>query len=142
MILVDDADLALFSRTNWNVNSRTGYVQGSIDGSKVYLHRVIMCAPSGYDVDHLNGVKTDNRRANLRIVRHRDNLRRRVKLNANNKSGYRGVSRCSRSGLWRARGRTGGREVMLGRFGNAEEAARVVDAWRRSVYGEFAGYGL
>lgn len=70
----------------------------------VRLHRWIMNAGEGEEVDHINGDRLDNRRENLRIVSHSMNMANRVRRNSNCTSGYRGVcknrTRCKR--IWRA----------------------------------------
>lgn len=46
------------------------------------LHRLLYLwskgdIPEGYDIDHKNGISTDNRLENLEMVTHKENLRRR-----------------------------------------------------------------
>jgi hypothetical protein len=67
-ILVSDEDLPLFRRFNWCLNG-SGYVICS----QGFLHRLIMQAPAGLEVDHINGNKLDNRRENLRLVMSMEN---------------------------------------------------------------------
>lgn len=73
--LVDDDDFELISAIRWYVhwpqNSKTAYAKTS----KLMMHRVIMNAPNGYDVDHINRNGLDNRKANLQIVTHGENIR-------------------------------------------------------------------
>ena len=79
-----------------------GYVQFCKDGKQTSLHRMVMglTRGDGKHVDHINGDKLDNRRCNLRIITHKQNMfNRRFKRVA--KSGYRGVQK-TLSGRWRA----------------------------------------
>jgi hypothetical protein len=39
-----------------------------------FLHRLIMSPPKGMEVDHVNGNKADNRRENLRVCTHAENM--------------------------------------------------------------------
>ena len=62
------------------VSSRTqsGYVRVSIDGSHYLVHRIIYAMvrgpiPDGLNLDHINGVRHDNRIENLRLVTHQEN---------------------------------------------------------------------
>lgn len=71
------------------------------------------------DIDHINGVKDDNRISNLRCVPRRVNSRNRKK-SAKNVSGFTGVSRIP-SG-WRAVISDGVRQRHLGVFDTPEAA--------------------
>jgi hypothetical protein len=74
------------------------------------------------EVDHIaprSGL--DNRKENLRLVEHSDNLRNRG-LQRNNTSGYRGVMYYRGRGNWIARLKTKGISVNLGYFSSAEKA--------------------
>lgn len=64
--LVDDSDYEHLKLYRWS--NTNGYVQGWINKKHVLMHRVIMDAPSGMEVDHINRVRNDNRRSNLRVV--------------------------------------------------------------------------
>lgn len=73
----------------------------------------------GKHVDHINGDKLDNRRRNLRIVTHKQNMfNRRFKRVA--KSGYRGVAQTPR-GRWKAC--IGRKLAYIGTYDTKEEAA-------------------
>ena len=98
----------------------------------LYLHRVIMDAPIGRDVDHINRDTLDNRRANLRIASRGENLSNSPRPLGG--SGYRGVTKTPEGNFQARVGRNG----YVGRFDVAEEAARAYDAEAHKRYGEFA----
>lgn len=95
---------------------------------------------TGYEqTDHINGHGLDNRRVNLRGATAAQNAHNRYKQR-NNTSGYIGVSRRStvRWVRWRAQIQVDGKNLYLGMFGTAKEAARVRDQAARLYHGEFA----
>ena len=49
------------------------YARSSRNGSK-YLHQIIMDTPKGMSTDHINRDTTDNRKSNLRICTHFENM--------------------------------------------------------------------
>jgi len=86
--LVDDEDYSSVSGYKWRELKKshkgkdyTSYAI-SFDGTTskrktILMHRIIMCAGRGEEVDHINRDGLDNRRANLRIVTHSENLKNR-----------------------------------------------------------------
>jgi hypothetical protein len=74
-----------------------GYRTITVDYIAYYAHHLAIGFVTGYlpesntHVDHINGDKDDNRFINLREVEPIINFHNRVKLNKNNKSGFRGV---------------------------------------------------
>lgn len=76
---IDDIDRHLLSKHNWYV-SNAGYAVATdyTDYQKtIILHRIIMNAPKGVEVDHINHDRLDNRRINLRLVSHKKNSQHR-----------------------------------------------------------------
>ncbi|HFI4510044.1 TPA: HNH endonuclease [Escherichia coli] len=53
------------------------------------------------EVDHINGIRTDNRYENLRVVSRQTNAKN-MKLNINNTSGISGVSWNTRKSKWKS----------------------------------------
>lgn len=108
---------------------------------KLYMHRILLNAPDGVEVDHINGDSLDNRRCNLRLCSPTENQRNRS-LASNNSSGYKGVYWDPHRNRWIARIKVNGTRKHLGRFMSAEDAARAYDQAALRYYGEFAKTNL
>lgn len=131
--LIDMRDAHLIQGRAWCVAGR-GYVIAS-DTTK--LHRLIMGAGPGEEVDHINGNPLDNRRSNLRMATSAQN-KWNTRRFSNNTSGYRGVSFRKDRGKFRAYINLDNKQRSLGMFHTAEEAARAYDAAAKELFGEFA----
>lgn len=143
--LVDDEDFELAKGFAWYVHV-IGYAYCDIWRPKrkgILLHRLIMGLEVGdrRQVDHINGNKLDNRRSNLRICTHAENMKNR-KLHKNNKSGFKGVYWDNRSQRWRASIRTDGKVRRLGFFHSAESAFEAYKAAAIVYHGAFASDGF
>jgi hypothetical protein len=138
--LVDVADSLLVEPYCWR-QDRHGYAWACADGVTVYMHRLIVRPPSGVMIDHINGAPWDNRRANLRLADHAQNMRNR-KLGKNNKSGFVGVSYSESRRGWIAKININGRKVWLGTFDDASTAAMARDAAARIHYGAFGSFNF
>lgn len=136
--LIDAGDAALADEYRWRL-ATNGYVAISRHENSLYMHRLILCPPPGAQVDHINGVRFDNRRCNLRVATQAQNNAN-AGLRSDSTSGFKGVSR--QGDKWRAYIRRDGRQVYLGQFDTAVEAARVYDAAAAAVFGEFARLNL
>lgn len=118
-----------------------GYLIIRISGANYKAHRLAWLQvngewPSG-QLDHINGDKTDNRIANLRIATPAENAANRPRR-SNGRSGFKGVSWCNRTGKWLASIRSDGRNRHLGYFTDPAEAHAVYAAAARETFGEFA----
>jgi len=135
VFFVDAADAHLVRRHAW-VLTPAGYVArlSRVNGKwvGVLLHREIMGTPPGMQVDHINGITWDNRRANLRNVTPSENQWNRTALPKNNTSGYRGVyfSATNNRNPWYAQQRFKGRTVCFGSFPTPESAHAALVQWR------------
>ena len=86
-------------------------------------------------IDHINGIGSDNRIANLRLATPAQNAAnmKRVKTNT---TGFKGVS--FKKGKWRANIKHAGRAIQIGTFASPEEAHAAYIAASRQFFGEFA----
>jgi hypothetical protein len=131
--IVDDDDFAWLSVYRWSVYEYAVRQQWSHGRPKtIYMHREIVAAPDGVQVDHINGDKLDNRRANLRLVTRNQNAQNLRGARADSRIGLRGVER-THSGRFRARVWVRGRAVHAGTFDTAEEAGRAAAAARHQL---------
>jgi hypothetical protein len=113
----------------------------TIERRNVYLHHFIIGdPPPGMVVDHINGDRLDNRRANLRFCTLAQN-KQNSRPYRGGTSRYKGVSwkRTGKgTGKWLARIRVDGKDIHLGFHKEEEEAAKAYDTAAIRYYGEFA----
>lgn len=74
-------------------------------------------------IDHINGVRHDNRLVNLREANHSENAQNQPHLRANNTSGFLGVTWSARDKRWQAGININKKRIHLGHFHTAEEAS-------------------
>lgn len=105
-----------------------GYLHGAIFGNTLSAHRVAWGIYFGvwpkHSIDHIDGVRTDNRIANMRDVPGCDNSRN-MKMNVRNTSGHTGIHFNHATGKWVASIKGGGRVINLGYFSAIEKAVEV-----------------
>lgn len=124
----------------WQFNNR-GYAyflyQREGKNIKVFFHRLIMNPEHGMVVDHINGVKYDNRKVNLRIVTlAQNNLNHRL-FNTNT-SGHTGVIWIKNRNRWMARIEYQGKTTCLGLYRNIEDAIKARENAEDKYYGEYS----
>jgi hypothetical protein len=141
--LLDDEDFARVAAYSWHVAKRRGrrYAVANVGRgaakTTVYLHRLVLDAPPGVEVDHRDGEGLNNTRANLRACTHTENM-----CNAQPRRGgssrYKGVFWCATRGRWLARVKLSGRTRQVGTFTSERAAALAYNAAARALHGEFA----
>jgi len=119
--------------------TRLGYLQLSLDGVELWQHHVVLAMhdiqiPEKMDVDHINGVTSDNRIENLRVVGRSTN-RRNSRINSNNTSGVNGVYVYSGARPYMVTGRVNGSMSYIGNYATLQEAAIARKDWERRIGG-------
>lgn len=103
-----------------------GYLMTSVMGKRVYNHRLAWAMHYGIwpdkDIDHINGIKHDNRIENLRCVARVVNMQNKRAPNSDNTSGYLGVWFDATSKKWRAGISINMKKKTLGYFQTPEIA--------------------
>lgn len=113
--------------------SKSGYVVIRIGRRAYQAHRLAWALHYGIVpmqiIDHINGVKADNRISNLRIVSISENLQNQYKAGARNSTGFLGVSVFKNKYV--ATINVQGKNKYLGQFDKAEDAAAAYQEAKR-----------
>ena len=144
--IVDDEDFEELSRYKWHVllcrKSNSAYANRSEQVAqkkwrKVQMHRQILNAEKGVQVDHINGDGLDNRRSNLRLCTQEQNLANRRPMKGGS-SKYKGVCWVTRLGKWVAQCTWDNKVHYLGAFDEEKEVAEAYDEALKQHRGKFA----
>jgi len=79
VFFIDDDDLPLFNKYSWKIHRNRG--EPAYLSTTVMFHRLVVDAPRGAVVDHINNDGMDNRKSNLRITNHAENMRNKIPAN-------------------------------------------------------------
>ena len=117
-----------------------GYVAIRFGGVGYRAHRIIYLWHYGFIpkmIDHINGVRADNRIENLRPCDAVTNQHNTV-LNRTNTSGVKGVYWVPKKLLWLARISHNKQRVYVGHYKTISEAQQSIEQKRNELHGEFA----
>lgn len=119
--------LGNFSRVGTVAGGMTnrGYIHVRVSGTKLLAHRIAWFLTHGTlpdHIDHINGVKTDNRMANLRACTASENAMNRQRPSVLNTSGHTGVLWNQRLSKWTASIQFEKESSHLGVFSSKEDA--------------------
>lgn len=121
----------------WYKN-KNGYICSTDNGDFVSMHRLVMnITDNNFDVDHIKHILYDNRKEELRICRHSDNIHNHVNHN-HNISGVSGVYFESSTNKWRASIKYLNKTIHLGRFIDFDNAVKARKAAEEKYFGEYS----
>ncbi len=129
--LVDKTD-SWVEKYNWSL-ATIGYPQARVNGKQTLMHALLVDRPKGKDIDHININRLDNRRSNLRVVSHAENMYN-LPIASNNTSGVRGVSLDKRRNRWFAQIQKDSKNIFLGYFDSIEEAKEARKSAERKLF--------
>lgn len=125
-------------------NGKSGYRQNEIDGKKYYSHRLAWFYMYGTwpsnEIDHINGIRDDNRISNLREASINEQRWNR-NISKNNKSGFKNVYFDKKTNKYRAEIEANGKKFYLGVFDNPEAAHETSKNFREKIHGKFTNHG-
>ena len=110
------------------------YIKGTT--KRLSMHRLIMESPDDKEVDHINWKRYDNRKENLRVCTHQENM-----MNCPSRKNYSGITGIvwdENRKLWTARITVEKKNKYLGRFESKDDAIKARLEAEAKYYGEFA----
>lgn len=113
--------------------NKVGYLKLVINDKQYLGHRMAFLYMTGRmpeEVDHINGVRSDNRWANLRPANRSVNMKN-LSRNSANTSGKTGICWDKNRGKWLAYINAGGKRLHNKRFSDREDAERQRDKWSK-----------
>lgn len=130
--MVDDDDYDMLASRKWSCSfnkhfNGPGYAVTNTGRSTIAMHQVILQAPSGQMIDHIDRNPLNNQRANLRVVNHSQSLANRGRFKTAS-SQFKGVKFDGK--LYRMQ--------IVKHFDSEQEAADAYDACAKILFGEYA----
>jgi hypothetical protein len=124
----------------YTLKSDSGYAFVSIDRKPRRLHRIIFLYHHGYFpecVDHINGIRHDNRIENLRAASKEQNCLNRAR-SKNNSSGFKNVSWSKPMNKWMVQMTVNKKYQNIGYYEDVEFADLVAQEARNLYHGAYA----
>jgi hypothetical protein len=109
---------------------KDGYAYFHLHKKRWPIHRMAWVLtqgpiPDGYEIDHIDGNRANNKLTNLRLVTRSENNQNRKKARKDSATGLIGVTLHKRSGLFNSRIKLDGKTKSLGYFVKPEDAHRA-----------------
>lgn len=139
--IIDEQDFDRINQYKWHSVDVDGsgriYAACSIKGKTTYMHRMVMGAQAGEEIDHIDRNGLNNSRQNLRFVTSSQNKLNQSKR-SDNTSGHKGISWCPDREKYQVYINIDRKRKSLGRYKTLEEAIYVRDQAAKAHYGEYA----
>jgi hypothetical protein len=144
--LIDDEDFELVSKykwcAKWSPCTGSFYAHAKTrkpDGGyyTLAMHRLVMNAQKGEQVDHIHHLTLDNRKSELRLCSPTQN-RWNQGIRTSNTSGFKGVSWNKKLSRWSAQIRCNRKLIYLGLYDTPELAHEAYCKAAAELHGEFA----
>lgn len=141
--IVDDEDFKQLNKHKWHYalyKKGKGYAKSNNHKGfpkLIRMHRIIMNAKKGQEVDHINGNTIDNRKSNLRIVTRSQNMMN-TGLRNTNTSGYKGICFDKRYKRWCSYTWKNGKQIYLGSSKSKKQAAIIYNIGVEKYHGSYA----
>ena len=117
--------------------TKDGYKNLCVDQHRVLLHRMVWLYHHGFippnEIDHINGIKDDNRIENLRLATRTENLQNTKKARSKYTNLF-GVGYSNRDKVFVSSIRANGKRIHLGTFKTAEEAHAAYLAKKKELH--------
>jgi hypothetical protein len=149
-VIVDDEDYEYLSGFKWSLHKSPSHPIGyahmitKTTKKRWYMHRLIMVHHgkdiSGKLVDHWDLNTLNNQKVNLRPASHCQSQYNKG-IQANNRSGYKGVCRAKGRKAWTVQINKDGKKFFRKTFKSFPDAAQVSLLVRFLAHGEFANFG-
>ena len=143
--LFDDEDFVTVSQHRWYLRSdgirkyAAARVIREHRRTTIEMHRLVLGLNIGQKimVDHIDGNGLNNQKTNLRLANDSQNqMNQRPRRGCT--SEYKGVSRCSETGMWRSKIVVARKQIYLGRYKDERKAAQAYDEAAERLFGQFA----
>jgi hypothetical protein len=121
-------------------SSYNGYCYVNIDRKPIKFHRIVFLYCHGYlpeVIDHINGIRHDNRVENLRLANKEENCLN-SKMPKNNSSGFKNVSWSKVANKWTVQMTVNKKYTNFGYYKDIELADLVAQEARSLYHGAFA----
>lgn len=124
---------------NVGVKNKHGYLSAKLNNKTYYVHRLIwtICngaIPDGFDIDHINGNRSDNKIQNLRLVTRQGNNQNLQSSKSNSKTKLLGACFHKASKKFVAQIREDGKYKYIGLFDTAIDAHNAYLEKKREIH--------
>lgn len=120
--IVDDEDYDFLNQWKWTFSRYAVRTGGN--NRRIYMHQIILPYKKGFEIDHINQNKLDNRRENLRYVTRSENIKN-GPLRIDNSSGFEYVYYRPSQNRWYVEAKENHKKIWYGQYKTKEEAANV-----------------